>query len=66
MTATRDERDRRATIVRPTESGLRLWEDVAGRRRRRLAAALDVLEEPLPAGFGRGLEMVAGTLERGG
>jgi DNA-binding MarR family transcriptional regulator len=66
VTAARDEDDRRATIVRPTEKGLRLWEDVVGRRRRRLVAALDVLEEPLPTGFGRGLELVAGTLERGG
>jgi hypothetical protein len=51
------------SIVRPTEAGLRLWEDVAGRRRRRLVAALDVLQEPLPAGFGRGLELVVGMLE---
>jgi DNA-binding MarR family transcriptional regulator len=62
VTATRDERDRRATNVRPTEAGLRLWEDVAGRRRRRLAAALDALHEPLPAGFGLGLQQVAGVL----
>jgi len=64
VTAIRDERDRRATIVRPTEAGFRLWEDVAGRRRRRLVAALEVLQEPLPAGFGRGLELVVGVLEK--
>jgi DNA-binding MarR family transcriptional regulator len=62
VTATRDERDRRATNVRPTEAGLRLWEDVAGRRRRRLAAALDALHEPLPEGFGLGLQRVASVL----
>ena len=52
VTADRDEGDRRATNVRPTEEGLRLWQEVVGRRRRRLVAALDFLEEPLPAGFG--------------
>jgi DNA-binding MarR family transcriptional regulator len=62
VTTARDERDRRATLVRPTEAGLRLWGDVAGRRRRRIAAAIDSLDEPLPEGFGRGLELVVGAL----
>jgi DNA-binding MarR family transcriptional regulator len=40
VTATRDETDRRATIVRPTSLGQRVFDAVIGRRRELIASAL--------------------------
>lgn len=59
VTTERDERDRRATIVRPTPAGLASWNAVAERRRRRIATLLDDLAEPLRADLAGGLEQLA-------
>jgi DNA-binding MarR family transcriptional regulator len=51
----RDERDRRATIVRLTEFGERVRDSVIARRRALIQAALTRSGEPLPADLAGGL-----------
>lgn len=40
------EEDRRASIVRATASGTRVWSDICARRRRHIARALEAVELP--------------------
>ena len=64
VTTERDERDRRATVVRPTDRGRRLWRDVEEHRCRLIEAMLDARTEPLPERLPEGLEELASTLSR--
>ncbi len=64
VSTSRDETDRRATIVRPTAAGLDVWAAVTDRRRRLIAEMLDALPAPLAGGLADQLEPVEAAFTR--
>ncbi len=60
----RDETDRRATIVRATGAGLRVWSALTDRRRRLIADMLDVLDPPLEGSLADQLERIESVFAR--
>ncbi len=64
VAAERDERDRRATLVRLTPAGARVRDHLLTRRQETIAALLHERREPLPSDLRKGLEAIAQAFER--
>jgi DNA-binding MarR family transcriptional regulator len=64
LTATRDDGDRRATIVRPTRAGRNLIETVMARRRALVSSALDEPPRIASEDAARVLSVIADRLDR--